>query len=214
VKNDDKPIANPFVVLREEFDDWAVLFDPDTGRGFGLNPTGVYVWKLLDGERTIDGLLAETRRYDDSIPEEARDHIGAFVDALVGEGLVGDGIARFGLPNNRDRMALHPGKCSFSSLGHVSEVKPFIYEPPKVVDLNSKQVAHGCCLSGTSPASDCSDGGFLVTVCVGGACTVNFCQSGSNANHECNCGSIISNNYDYCGSGGCDSYSCQTGTSH
>ena len=27
----DMPIANPLVVLREEFDDWAVLFDPDKG---------------------------------------------------------------------------------------------------------------------------------------------------------------------------------------
>ena len=41
---DDKPIANPYVSLREEFDDWAVLFNPDTGRGYGLSPTGVYLW--------------------------------------------------------------------------------------------------------------------------------------------------------------------------
>jgi hypothetical protein len=33
IKNGDKPIANPYVMLREEFDDWAVLFNPDTGRG-------------------------------------------------------------------------------------------------------------------------------------------------------------------------------------
>ncbi len=49
--DDHKPIVNPYVQLREEFDDWAILFNPDTGRGFGLNPTGVRVWKLLDGEQ-------------------------------------------------------------------------------------------------------------------------------------------------------------------
>ena len=54
MEDDDKPIANPFILLREEFDDWAVVFDPDTGHGFGLNPTGVYVWKVLDGEHSID----------------------------------------------------------------------------------------------------------------------------------------------------------------
>jgi len=51
-EDDDKPIANPVVLLREEFDDWAILFNPDATlgfSGFGLNPTGVYVWKLLDG---------------------------------------------------------------------------------------------------------------------------------------------------------------------
>jgi hypothetical protein len=44
------PVANPLIVLREEFDDWAILFDPDTGNAFGLNPTGVFIWKLLDGK--------------------------------------------------------------------------------------------------------------------------------------------------------------------
>jgi hypothetical protein len=27
----EKPKANPEIVLREEFDDWALLFNPDTG---------------------------------------------------------------------------------------------------------------------------------------------------------------------------------------
>ena len=49
MSNRDKPIRNPYVALREEFNDWAVLFDPDTGRRFNLSPTGIYVWKLLDG---------------------------------------------------------------------------------------------------------------------------------------------------------------------
>jgi len=87
LKDGDKPIANPNVVLREEFDDWAILFNPDTGRGFGLNPTGVCVWKLLDGGHTIDGLLVEIRRHADNLPKDARDHIGAFIDPLVTEGL-------------------------------------------------------------------------------------------------------------------------------
>ena len=36
----DKPVANPLIVLREEFDDWAILFDPDTGNAFGLQSSG------------------------------------------------------------------------------------------------------------------------------------------------------------------------------
>ncbi len=31
---EDKPIANPMIVFREEFDDWAVLFNPETGDTF------------------------------------------------------------------------------------------------------------------------------------------------------------------------------------
>jgi SynChlorMet cassette protein ScmD len=75
LKNGKKPIANPYVLLREEFDDWAILFNPDTGRGFGLSPTGVYVWKLLDGEHTIADLLKELRPIVEGVPEDAGDHI-------------------------------------------------------------------------------------------------------------------------------------------
>jgi hypothetical protein len=49
----DKPVANPLIVLHEEFDDWAILLDPDRGNAFGLNPTGIFVWKLL-GESPLD----------------------------------------------------------------------------------------------------------------------------------------------------------------
>ena len=54
----DKPVANPVVVLREEFDDWALLFNPDTAEAVGINPLGVAVWKLLDGRHTLDQIVA------------------------------------------------------------------------------------------------------------------------------------------------------------
>lgn len=43
VEEKDKPIGNPLIVLREEFDDWAILFDPGTGDAFGLNPVAVFI---------------------------------------------------------------------------------------------------------------------------------------------------------------------------
>jgi SynChlorMet cassette protein ScmD len=85
----DKPIANPLVVLREEFDDWAILFDPDTGNAFGLNPTGVYLWKLLDGEHSLDDLLVRLRESADDVPDEVSDHVSEFVQELTNRGLAG-----------------------------------------------------------------------------------------------------------------------------
>ncbi|MHB9098409.1 MAG: PqqD family peptide modification chaperone, partial [Syntrophales bacterium] len=55
----DRPIANPIVVLREEFDDWAVLFNPDTADAVGTNPVGVAVWKRMDGKRSIEDIVSE-----------------------------------------------------------------------------------------------------------------------------------------------------------
>jgi len=89
LKNGDKPVRNPYIVLREEFDDWAILFDCDTGRGFGLNPTGVFVWKLLDGEHSIDEMLEALRRDAEDVPEDAGEHVVAFVEELTRQALAG-----------------------------------------------------------------------------------------------------------------------------
>ena len=162
-------------MLREEFDDWAILFNPDTGHGFGLNPTGVYVWKLFDGEHTLDALTEQVRHGTKGAPEEAGDHLVAFVDALVAEGLAGFDSTLSGLPRNPDKAALDPGKWSpaASSLGN-----RFNYEPPKLVDLRG-QFATGtcsCCSSGTNVGGDCNSNG---------ACANSNCWSGTCAFFQC-----------------------------
>ncbi len=63
------PIANPLIVLREEFDDWAILFDPDTGNAFGLNPTGVFIWKHLDGKNGVEDIIKKLQDEADDVPE-------------------------------------------------------------------------------------------------------------------------------------------------
>ncbi len=86
MQDNDKPAANLIVVLREEFDDWAVLFDPDTGNAFGLNPVGVFIWKRLDGYRTIQDMLKELRENYKDMPKEAKDHLKDFIQDLVDQG--------------------------------------------------------------------------------------------------------------------------------
>jgi SynChlorMet cassette protein ScmD len=85
----DKPIANPIVVLREEFDDWAVLFNPDTADAVGTNPVGVAVWKLMDGKRSLEDIVSKIRNDFGDAPDAARDEIAAFVNTLADHGLVG-----------------------------------------------------------------------------------------------------------------------------
>jgi len=83
------PIANPLIVLREEFDDWAILFDPDTGNAFGLNPTGVFIWKLMDGKHGADEISLKLREEADDVPEDASEHVRQFIVSLEQQGLVG-----------------------------------------------------------------------------------------------------------------------------
>jgi SynChlorMet cassette protein ScmD len=83
------PIANPMLVLREEFDDWAVLFDPDTGDGFGLNPVSVFIWKRLDGKHTIQDITKELRENCEDAPENAEQEVNDFTQELIKRGYVG-----------------------------------------------------------------------------------------------------------------------------
>jgi SynChlorMet cassette protein ScmD len=206
MKNNERPQANPLVVLRQEFDDWAVLFDPDAGNGFsgfGLNPTGVCVWKLLDGEHAIDELLAEIRRLHEGVPEQARDHIGAFVDALVTEGLAGYGDTGF----YRERSYHFP-------LGALNEVKLFTYEPPKLINLSSGQSALGVCASHGSQGGDCYTGGGATGCCDYGGCGTPSsapCCSGTCGSSDCGSGTSACS--DYCHSGTGNSSNCGYGTS-
>jgi SynChlorMet cassette protein ScmD len=89
MKLQNKPIANPVVVLREEFDDWAVLFNPDTADAVGVNPVGVAVWKLMDGNYALDEILAQVKDQFKNVPDTATEEVTAFVDDLAERGFVG-----------------------------------------------------------------------------------------------------------------------------
>jgi SynChlorMet cassette protein ScmD len=85
----NNPIANPLIVLREEFDDWAILFDPDTGDAFGLNPIGVHIWKRLDGNHSVNDILKDLLKGFEDVPDEAESDLQEFVEDLVQRGLAG-----------------------------------------------------------------------------------------------------------------------------
>ena len=85
----DRPIANPIVVLREEFDDWAVLFNPETADAVGTNPVGVAVWKRMDGKRSIEDIVSEIKNSFEETPDAVSKEIAAFVNTLAEKGFAG-----------------------------------------------------------------------------------------------------------------------------
>jgi len=192
VNNGGRPVRNPYVVLREEFDDWAVLFDPDTGRGFGLNPTGVYVWKLLDGEHLIDEMVVILRAEAEGVPDETRDQIEALVDALAAEGLA--------FAHNQ---GYRPEKSSFFPFGALPKGSRFTYQAPRLLYLGGGQEALGTCSGHGSHGGDCYSSGAGATGqcwCTGtcgsppscsGCCDSNGCSPTSTTPSNC------------CKSGGC-----------
>jgi SynChlorMet cassette protein ScmD len=89
MSEDRKPIANPVVVLREEFDDWAVLFNPETGDALGINAMGVFLWKRMDGRRVLKEIIKDVEDGFEGVPQTAVQEISSFVNQLAGYGLVG-----------------------------------------------------------------------------------------------------------------------------
>ena len=95
MKLSDKPAANPIVVLREEFDDWAVLFNPDTAGAVGINPVGVTVWKLMNGERDLKEITSHVKEEFYDVPETVDEEVTDFVRNLAESGFVGYELKEF-----------------------------------------------------------------------------------------------------------------------
>ena len=83
------PISNPLVVLREEFDDWAVLFNPETADAIGTNPVGVAVWKQLDGQHRLDNIMEYLKDCFADVPDTVVQDVTDFVNKLVEIGFAG-----------------------------------------------------------------------------------------------------------------------------
>ncbi|MEI6105064.1 MAG: SynChlorMet cassette protein ScmD [Methanothrix sp.] len=84
-----KPIANPLVVFREEFDDWAILFDPESGKAFGINPIGARIWSKLDGKHDLSEIVQHIQNFFDNVSLDVEAHVGKFINDLVKNGLAG-----------------------------------------------------------------------------------------------------------------------------
>ena len=84
-----KYIINPVVVLRKEFDDWAVLFNPDTAEAVGINPVGVAIWELLDQQIDIHEIADTIRQDFADVPGSAKEEIETFIADLTKRGFLG-----------------------------------------------------------------------------------------------------------------------------
>ncbi len=83
-------VANPMIVYREEFDEWSVLFDPDTGNTYGLDPLASFIWGKLDGKHDVEQILEELSKVcEEGIPCEAGKDVDDFISNLINKGLVG-----------------------------------------------------------------------------------------------------------------------------
>ena len=83
-------LRNPDVILREEDEDGALLFNPDTNQVRVLNATAVFLWHLGDGSKGIPDMVAALKTQFEGVPEkEAEDHVKSFMDDMTANGFIG-----------------------------------------------------------------------------------------------------------------------------
>ena len=156
--NDKNPIANPVIVLREEFDDWAVLFDPDSGDAFGLNPVSVFIWKLLDGTHNDRDLLNKLLEKCKNVPEEVESDITEFANDLVERGFAGYETTVEERRFEMDDKELTYEKPTLLILGVSDSGVSGNAEPEDSAMCDVGQAAAYLCGLGFSPALLCGEG--------------------------------------------------------
>ena len=87
------PRANPDIVCRVESDDWAILFDPDSGKAYGIGPVSLFIWRRLDGDLTLEEVVRALERTFAEVPADVRQHVAEFVDRLVDIGFANRSIS-------------------------------------------------------------------------------------------------------------------------
>lgn len=87
MNGNDIPRINEHVTARVIGGEVFLMHLP-TARTYALNETASFAWMLLDGARTVDGIIAAALEEYDVSGEECRDAIVEALGTLVAEGLV------------------------------------------------------------------------------------------------------------------------------
>ena len=83
-------IQNPDVNIREEDEDGALLFNPDTDQVQLVSRTGFYIWKLCAGEHTVTEIVNAFKEDYEEVPEqEVVSDVEEFINKMVETGFLG-----------------------------------------------------------------------------------------------------------------------------
>ena len=83
-------MTNPDVVLREEDEDGALIYNPDTDQIKVINPTGLFIWQQCDGSKDLAGIVSAMKESYDEVPEdEVTEQVEKFINDMVNTGFIG-----------------------------------------------------------------------------------------------------------------------------
>jgi len=91
VMDEKKYIQNPDVNIREEDDEGALLFNPDTDRVQLVNRTGLEIWMFLSESRSVKEIVTRLSETFSEVSEsEVTDHVEGFLKQMIDSGFIGE----------------------------------------------------------------------------------------------------------------------------
>lgn len=89
IVSESKVSQNPQVAARElSPDDGGVLLHLETAEYHGVNPIGLLIWNVLDGERTVREIIETIRARVEDAPPQLEGDVIQFLNDVHKRGLV------------------------------------------------------------------------------------------------------------------------------
>ncbi len=83
-------LRNPDVVLREEDEDGGLLFNPDLNIVKVVNHTGIFIWKICDGQHEINSIVSEIEKNFEDVPAgQIHEDVKEFLTEMTRSGFIG-----------------------------------------------------------------------------------------------------------------------------
>ena len=83
-------MKNPDVVVREEDEDGALIYSPDTDQIRVLNPTGFFIYQLCDGSNDLNGIILAVKNTFKDVPDDqVSSQVGEYIDDMLNSGFIG-----------------------------------------------------------------------------------------------------------------------------
>ena len=89
MKDGEKPVRNPAITSRKALDGAVILVNLETSASLALkNPTAVLLWQLVDGQRTVQDIVAAVRQACPDAPPTAGNDISKTLDLLAARAFI------------------------------------------------------------------------------------------------------------------------------
>ena len=88
----DRPFPHPEVMCKDMPDGWTLLVNFDIRSGVSVNRTGALIWRLADGRRTVDDIVAGVRNSFPDAPDSVYDDVVGLLATLSEAGLIDEEI--------------------------------------------------------------------------------------------------------------------------